>query len=271
MEISWWQSIILGIVQGLAEFLPISSSGHLQLFQSIFGIEAVPRLFDIFLHIGTLAAVFIVFRRELWDIIKNPKQKIVYMIFIATCVTVAFALLIEVLGDKVIGEAIMSSLLGVNFIITAALLFFMERVSKNKNAKNLEQMTAKDAAIIGAMQGIGTLSGVSRSGSTIATGVFVGLDRKFLARFSFLMSIPSVLGAFAFDVLKFFLKGEEAAVVLTPLPVILGTVVAFIVGYVAIRWMLKLISSKSFIPFSIYTFLLGVLVTLDTFVFHIVF
>lgn len=271
MEITWWQSIILGIVQGLAEFLPISSSGHLQLFQNIFGIEEVPRLFDIFLHIGTLAAVFIVFRRELWDIIKNPKQKIVNMIILATVITVIFAVVIEVLSDKIIGENVMASLLGINFIVTSVLLFVMERLPKPKNPKNIEQMTIKDAAVIGAIQGVGTLSGVSRSGSTIAAGVFVGLDRKFLARFSFLLSIPAVLGAFAFDVLKFILKGEEAGVVLTPLPIILGTVVAFIVGYAAIRWMLKLIASKSFIPFSVYTLLLGVLVTLDTFVFHIVF
>ena len=271
MEISWWQSIILGIVQGLAEFLPISSSGHLQLFQSILGVEEVPRLFDIFLHIGTLAAVFIIFRRELWDIIKNPKQKIVYMIIIATVITVVLAVAIEILGDKIIGENIMASLLGINFIITSILLFAMERIPKPKKAKNIEQMTVKDAAVIGAVQGIGTLSGISRSGSTIAAGVFVGLDRKFLARFSFLLSIPAVLGAFAFDVLKFVLKGEEAGVVLTPLPIILGTLVAFVVGYAAIRWMLKLIASKSFIPFSIYTFVLGVFVTLDTFIFHIIF
>ena len=271
MEITWWQSIILGIIQGLAEFLPISSSGHLQLFQSIFGIEDVPRLFDIFLHIGTLAAVFIVFRRELWDIIKNPKQKIVNMIILATIITVFLAVAIEVLTDKIIGENVMAKLLGINFIVTSVLLFAMERIPKHKTAKGIEQMTLKDAAVIGAIQGVGTLSGVSRSGSTIAAGVFVGLDRKFLARFSFLLSIPAVLGAFAFDVLKFVLKGEEAGVVLTPLPIILGTIVAFIVGYAAIRWMLKLIASKSFIPFSIYTLLLGILVTLDTFVFHIVF
>lgn len=269
--ISWWQAIVLGIVQGLGEFLPISSSGHLSLFENILSLPDVPRVFDVCLHIGTLVATFIVFKDEIIDIIKHPLQKMTYLIVAATAVTVVIAVAIEFIGDKVIGEDIMNSMLGFNFMITGSLLLLMESLPKRKNTKDLDTMTYKDALTIGAMQGVGTLSGISRSGSTIATGSMLGLNRKFLSRFAFLMSIPSVIGAFCWDTLKFIIKGNDGIVQISILPVILGSVAAFIVGYIAVRWMLKLIANKSFIPFAIYTFSLGLLVTLDTFFLHIVF
>ena len=267
-SLSWWQAIILGIIQGLAEFLPISSSGHLQLFETIMGLEDLPRIFDVCLHIGTLAAVFIVFRKELLSIIKKPFQKLTYLILAATVPTVIIAVLIE----KLLGDAVTSNLLGYGFMLTGILLYTMEMFPKEKSVKTIDTMSIKDAALIGCVQGVGTLPGVSRSGSTIAGGIFLGVERKTLARFSFLMSIPAVLGAFCWDVLKVILeKDQPQAVQITWLPLILGVTAAFVVGYLAIRYMLRLIANKSFKPFAFYTFILGFLVCLDKFALHLVF
>ncbi len=267
-SLSWWQAIILGIIQGLAEFLPISSSGHLQLFETIMGLEDLPRIFDVCLHIGTLAAVFIVFRKELLSIIKKPFQKLTYLILAATVPTVIIAVLIE----KLLGDAVTSNLLGYGFMLTGILLYTMEMFPKEKSVKTIDTMSIKDAALIGCVQGVGTLPGVSRSGSTIAGGIFLGVERKTLARFSFLMSIPAVLGAFCWDVLKVILeKDQPQAVQITWLPLILGVIAAFVVGYLAIRYMLRLIANKSFKPFAFYTFILGFLVCLDKFALHLVF
>lgn len=267
MDISWWKAIILGIVQGLAEFLPISSSGHLELFEHILGVEEVPRLFDVCLHIGTLLAVFIVFWKDIWSIIRHPKQKMTYMIIAATIPTVIIAVLLEVLLD----DEFSSAFLGYGFMITGILLYTMEIVSRNKQGKSLEEITWKDAALVGCVQGIATISGISRSGSTIAGGVFFGMDRKFLAKFSFLMSIPAILGAFCWDVLKLIIKGNDSAVQVSWFSTILGMIAAFVVGFLAIKYMLHLIQNKSFKPFAVYTLILGFLVCLDKFVFHIVF
>lgn len=266
--VSWWQALILGILQGLAEFLPISSSGHLKVAETVIGLDGLPRLFDVCLHIGTLAAVFIVFGKDILSIIKKPKQKLTLMILSATVPTVIIAVLLEVLLD----DGFSSLFLGYGFMLTGIILYIMEVLPKKKVTKDLESMTILDAVKVGCVQGCATLPGVSRSGSTISGGVFFGLDRKFLARFSFLMSIPAILGAFCWDLLKLLLKkGEVATVIITPFPLILGMVASFIVGYIAIRWMLKLIANKSFKPFAVYVFVLGFLVCLDKFVLHIFF
>ncbi len=266
--ISWWQALILGIVQGLAEFLPISSSGHLKLTEQIMGLSEMPRFFDVCLHIGTLAAVFIIFRKDILSIVRHPKQKLTYMILAATVPTVIIAVILELLLD----DTALSSLLGYGFMLTGLLLYTMEALPPQRCKKTIEDMTLKDAVLIGSIQGISTLPGVSRSGSTIAGGIFLGLNRKTLARFSFLMSIPAILGAFCWDVLKLILNRDEVqAVTITWFPVVIGTIVAFLVGYMAIRFMLKLIENRSFKPFAFYTFILGFLVCLDLFVTHLVF
>ena len=267
MEITWWKSIILGIIQGLAEFLPISSSGHLELFEHILGVEEVPRLFDVCLHIGTLLAVFIIFWKDIWSVIRHPKQKLTAMILLATAPTVVIAVLLEV----ILPESFSSMFLGYGFMITGILLYSMEMISTNYANKTLETIKPKDALLVGCVQGIATISGISRSGSTISSGVFFGMDRKFLARFSFLMSIPAILGAFCWDVLKLILKGNDSVVKISWFSTILGMVAAFVVGFLAIKYMLHLIKNKSFKPFAIYTLLLGFFVCLDKFLLHIIF
>lgn len=267
-SVSWWQALILGVLQGLAEFLPISSSGHLEIAENLMGLYGLPRIFDVCLHIGTLAAVFIVFGKDIVSIIKKPKQKLTLMILAATVPTVIIAVLLEVLLDDMFSYYF----LGYGFMLTGILLYTMEVFSKRKVAedfkgKDLESMTVLDAVKVGCVQGCATLPGLSRSGSTISGGVFFGLDRKFLAKFSFLMSIPAILGAFCWDLLKYFLyRGDYGEIQITTFPLILGMVSSFIVGYIAIRWMLKLISEKSFKPFAVYVFILGFTVCLFRFI-----
>lgn len=266
--VSWWQALILGILQGLAEFLPISSSGHLKVAEAAMNLDGLPRLFDVCLHIGTLAAVFIVFRKDIMSIIRHPRQKMTLLIIAATIPTVIIAVLFEV----ILSDGFSSAFLGYGFMLTGLVLYTMEIIPKEHQKKTIDNITPLDAVKIGCIQGLATLPGVSRSGSTIAGGIFFGLNRKFLAKFSFLISIPAVLGAFCWDILKLILKnGEPAAVTITPLPLILGMIAAFAVGYAAIKWMLKLISDKSFKPFAVYVFILGFLVCIDKFVTHIVF
>jgi len=258
-------AIILGIIQGLTEFLPVSSSGHLLLFQNIFGLGDVPRFFDVMLHIGTLAAVFVVFWKDIVDIIKHPIQKLPVMIVVATIPTVIIAVIFE----KLLDSAFSGAYLGYGFMLTGILLYAMEYFPKKKGTKTLENMTWKDAVTVGVAQGIGVLPGVSRSGITIAGGVFVGMKREFLAKFSFLMSIPAILGALALD--SYNLISEKKAIDIGALPIIFGTIAAGITGFFAVKFMLQLIAKKSFKPIAVYVFVLGFLVSLDMFLFHVVF
>ena len=286
---SVFDAVIQGIIQGLTEFLPVSSSGHLSVWQHFCGEGGeTAGIYSILLHLGTLLAVLIAFRGEVCAMCAEffkmlgeiffgrfdkscaePARRRIFLLIISLLPLCGFYFLTDFYTSLAADNDIIVE--GVCFLLTAALLLVSSRCVK-AGGRTAESMTWKDALAMGIMQGIAPLPGLSRSGSTIAGGVFFGLDRKFLARFSFLMSIPAILGAFCWDVLKLILKrGEPAAVAITPLPIIIGTVTAFIVGYAAIKWMLKLISDKSFKPFAVYVFVLGFLVCLDKFVTHIVF
>lgn len=262
-------AILLGILQGLTEFLPVSSSGHLLLAQTAFQhwgwIEGeVPRFFDIMLHIGSLSAVFVVFRKDIWNIIRRPFRKLPVMILIATIPTVILAMILEKLMDGKFDNA-----LGYGFMLTGILLYIMEVLPKRKGRKNLETMTWLDAVAIGTAQGIGVLPGVSRSGITIVGGIFRGLSREFLAKFSFLMSIPAILGALVYDGYKLIDSGTKLDVGV--LPMLFGTLAAGISGFFAVKFMIRLIVKKSLRPFAYYVFVLGFLVSVDMFVTHLLF
>ena len=161
---------LLGLVQGLCEFLPVSSSGHLVLFQNIFGINEGAMFFDTMLHLGTLAAVIAVYYRQLWALIKKPFQKKVYLLLLSTLVTTVIAFVFKDLFDS----AFEGKFLGVGFLITAVILFLNEKLSHGK--KDIEHMKYTESLGVGLMQGVAIFPGVSRSGSTIAGARF--LDRK---------------------------------------------------------------------------------------------
>jgi undecaprenyl-diphosphatase len=255
-------AIILGIVQGLTEFLPVSSSGHLVLLQKVFGIEKPALLFDTMLHAGTLVAVFAVLWRDIWDILKKIIQPLTLFLIIATIPAVIFALAFK----KNIEAAFETGkFLGFFFLITAALLCSAEFLSKRAITK--KSMNWLDALIIGILQAIALVPGISRSGATISGALSRKLDRGFAAKFSFLLSIPAILGAVVLQA-KDLIKGVESANQEIS-SVIAGTITAALVGYFAIRFLFKIIREKSLWGFAIYTGALGILITLDQFILHI--
>lgn len=252
----------MGIIQGLTEFLPVSSSGHLVLFQKLFGISEGTLLFTTMLHVGTLASVVVVFWKDILEIIRKPFSKLTLLLIAATIPTVIIAL---VLKDSVEAAFQSASTLGIGFLITGIVLWGVE--SAKPGNKVLKEMSWKDALVIGVAQGFAIFPAVSRSGSTIAGALFQKLDRKFAARFSFLLSMPAIMGSIVFQVKDIVAVGQSSEV----LPIIVGTLVAAISGFFAIKLMLDIITRKSLKIFAYYVFGLGSLILLDQFVFHFFF
>lgn len=253
---------LLGLVQGLCEFLPVSSSGHLVLLQTVFGISEGALFFDTMLHVGTLIAVFAVFYKEIWDIIRHPIQIKTGLLIIATVVTAACWFLFEDFFEA----AFEGGYLGFGFLITSVILFISCRLGSASNS--IEATKWYKAVGIGLMQGVAIVPGISRSGSTIAGARFMGMERGAAAEFSFLLSIPAILGSAVLQIPDVIREGTAGIPVVS---IIVGAAVAAISGYFAIRFMLKLILKKSLIGFSIYTAVLGVLVLADKFIFHLFF
>lgn len=263
-----WQSIILGLLQGLAEFLPISSSGHLVLFQNIFGIEGGEIVFDTLLHVGTLVAVFIVLWKDVVGIIKRPFQKVTLMLIIATIPAVVAALFLE----DFITEAFSGKYLGWGFILTAVILLLISfvKVKSEDEDESLNTITAKQAGLMGIFQAIAILPGVSRSGSTISGGLFSGVTREKAARFSFLMSIPAILGSLVFNI-KDIIGLEQMEAGFSWSAAAVGMLAACVAGIFALKWMFSIIKKGKLWVFSIYVGVLGILIVADTLFFHLVF
>lgn len=272
-----WIAMLLGLVQGIAEFLPVSSSGHLLLIQKMFGITEGAMFFTVMLHLATLIAVFIVYWPTLIELIKKPFQKTVGLLIIATLPAVLIALLSKMIApvEAFFDAAGAGQYLGFGFLLTSLLLFISDHVRHTeldengekveKKGKKLKTMQVKDALIIGCMQGVGVLPGVSRSGSTISGALFAGLNRKTAADFSFLMSIPAIIGGAVFEIPDALKNGIGDMHWTT---IVAGMLVAGITGYFAIKMMINAIKKKKLLGFVIYTFVLGSLVLVDQFVTH---
>ena len=266
-------SILLGLVQGLAEFLPISSSGHLAIaahFMGQAGIGEPPPFFDVLLHLGTLAAVFAAYWQDIREMIAElicgvrdlargttptpipPARRLILLIIVGTLplfVVLPVKDFIEGLGDNIYFVA------GA-LIVTGFLLFASDRVKKGR--KTEKTATLLDVLLVGVAQAIATCPGISRSGTTITAGCFVGLDRRFAVRYSFLMSIPAILGA---NILTLKDAVTEKTIIVSDIPVYLvGVAVAAVVGYLCIR-LLKMIADKGrFGWFAYYCWAAGVIV-----------
>ena len=264
-------AVLLGVVQGLTEFLPVSSSGHLVLLQRIFGVQEPSLFFDTMLHAGTLIAVFVVLRKDIWEILKKPFQKLTGFLILATIPAVIAALTFK---DFIEDLFLSARLLGFCFLITASLLVTAEllsrRAKKAGNFKKAESMSWLDALVIGVMQALAIPPGISRSGATISGALFRKLDRDFAARFSFMLSIPAILGAVVLHT-KDLVTAEAADFGIGAGAVIAGTATAAIVGFFAIKFMLKIIREKSLFGFAIYTAVLGISVIIDQFATRLVF
>lgn len=262
----FFQAIFLGLVQGLTEFLPVSSSGHLVLFQSLFGITEGNQTFNILLHVSTLVAVFAVYFDDIIELIKKPFSKLTALLIVGTLPTVIIALLFGDLIDSVFGAG---KFIGINFIITGLILLYADR--KTQGRKTIDKMTGLDAAFVGTLQGIAICPAISRSGMTISGCLARGLDRENAARFSFLLSIPAILGAMVLT-LKDIVAGEAAVgQAFGIIPTVFACIAAAVSGYLAIRFMIKVISKGKLRYFSYYVFVLGALICLDQFLLHIFF
>ena len=251
------EAALLGLLQGLGEFLPISSSGHLLLGRMLLGltIDESPayKMLDILLHVGTLIPVIIVFWKDWWNILKNPfKSKTLLLLFIASMPTLVF----KVVFDDFITGCDTGWFLGVSFLMTAVFLMVSEYVSGKMKSKT-DKPGFLHAIVMGCMQGVALLPGISRSGSTLAGGLLSGLDRKSAAKFSFMMSAPAIAGALLLEGKDAIENGwiSDLAVV----PTIVGVIVSGVVGYLAIRFMLKLITKVSLNWFALYVAILGVI------------
>ncbi len=257
---SVWEAIVLGLVQGLCEFLPISSSGHLALFERLLGIQSPGLLLDTMLHVGTLIAVCLYFWRDILAMLRHPLGKDVRLLVVATIPAVVVTLL---LGDWL--DAIFSgALLGVSFLLTTVVLFFASTFRGTRT-----ELTYRDAGIMGAFQAVALLPGLSRSGSTISGGMIAGLNRESAARFSFLMSIPAILGALVFQVKDLAVGGLPEALSIGPL--IVGVLVSAIAGLFAIRFMMAVVRKAKLQWFGVYTLILGALVLFDQLFTHFLF
>lgn len=246
------QAIILGIVQGLTEFLPISSSGHLVLFQKYFGLQESVLTFDVLLHLGTLIAVLAVFWKDIVSMIRRPWQKLTLLIILGTIPTGLMGL-----GLKDFFEGLFESgrTIGLEFIITGFIIWFADRIKPRH--KGVEDISYFDAVFVGFMQGIAIFPAISRSGLTIAGSLFRGINREAAARFSFLISIPAIAGAAVLDLKDIIGSGVHVG---QPLPFIVGPIVAAISGYWAVKYMLKLVSTGSLKGFAYYVWALGAVV-----------
>ena len=267
------QAVLMGIVQGLSEFLPISSSAHLVFtsnFYKVFkGIEIVQHsneeiFFDIMLHFGTLIAVLIFFRKEIAEILKalwqgvkskdfsDKNAKLGLYIIIGTVITVAVALPMEKVAEKLVYSP---AIVGILLVITGFVLFYSEYRSKKTPVKT--QVDLKTSIFVAIAQGIAALPGFSRSGWTIATGLFNGLDRLSAARYSFLLSIPIILGA---SMVYPFIKIDlHEALTYNWSAIAAGTLVSGLVGYACIKYFLKFVSKFSLAIFGYYCVIAGIL------------
>lgn len=271
---TYFEAILLGLVQGLAEFLPISSSGHLALLQQWFGVEENNvLLFAVLLHVGTLISVFIVYWKDIWELVvelcltfkdiftgkglrleERPVRKLGVMIIVATIPTGIIGILFNDFFDSMYTSVVP---IGIGLIITGCLLVAAEKMGDSN--KGIKEMKYSNALIVGVVQGIAICPGISRSGSTLFGSLICNLDRKFAVKYVFLISIPSILGSAVMEAPAAF----EAGIDMTLLgPILVGMVVAAVSGLVAIKTMIKVVSNKKLSYFSYYVWVLGLIVVL---------
>ena len=252
---SIWESILLGAVQGLTEFIPVSSSGHLVIFQQFLGITQESMTFDIFVHMGTFFAVLIAFRKDILNILSKPFSKLTYLIVVG-CIPAGLAGFLLKPYLKQAFESLM--VVGLGLMLTGFLLVISEYFSKRSFGLKTELETSyKDAVFIGVLQAIAIIPGISRSGATISAGLLAGLEREFVARYSFLLSLPVILGAGLAEIKEVLAEGINQAMII---PYIIGPITAFFTGLLAIKLVLDFIRKGRLTIFAYYCWAVSLLV-----------
>lgn len=271
------QALLLGIVQGLTEFLPVSSSGHLVLFQRLIGLREPELLFDICVHVGTLAAVLIVFRRDLWALIESflrlpatlrsargvgpafaqdGNLRLLAMIVLGSLPTALMGVFLSNWADQLFST---TWLVGITLLCTGTFLWLLRGLSDT--GRMLDAMHWRDAVLIGVAQGLAIMPGISRSGATIAAALFLGLNRELAGRFSFLLAVPAILGA--------LLLGMDGDVFHTTLPagmILAGSLSAAVIGYIALTLLLRIVKNGQLHRFAPYCWSVGAMAVLLSFI-----
>lgn len=266
---NWIEALILGLVQGLTEYLPVSSSGHLTIGQEILGVSGEENLtFDVIVHVATVLSTLVILWKEVvWIFVGfckfkwNDEMKYVLNILVSMIPIGVVGIFFKDTIEEIFGSGL--TIVGICLLITALLLTF----SYLYRPRQKDKIGVLDAFIIGLAQAVAVLPGLSRSGSTIATGLLLGNNKAKLAQFSFLMVIPPILGEALLDVLKAIKHGSEAAFGnMEALPMIVGFIAAFVSGCVACQWMVNIVKKGKLIYFAAYCAVVGVVALVYSFV-----
>jgi len=264
-DMSWIQVVVLSIVQGLTEFLPVSSSGHLRIVSELFWGQDAGASFTAVIQLGTELAVVVFFAKMIWQILtgwfkgwvdkdsRGQDWKMGWFVIVGSIPIGVLGLL----GKDLIRDALRNLWITAAMLILFSLVFIVaERVGKKE--RGFEDLTMKDAIVMGLCQCLALIPGVSRSGGTISGGLFLGLDREVATRFSFLLAIPAVLASGIFSLPDAF--DPAAGQAASGMQLLIGTAIAFVVGYASIAWLLKFVSNHSFEWFAAYRIPVGILV-----------
>lgn len=257
---SWLEALVLGIVQGLTEFLPVSSSGHLQIFSALFGIQGEENLtFAVAVHAATVCSTIVVLRNEIWDLLKglfrftwNPETIYIAKIILSMIPVAIVGVFFKDYVEEIFGSGLM--IVGIALLVTACLLAFAYYAKPREK----KEISFRDSFIIGLAQACAVLPGLSRSGSTIATGILLGNNKENVAKFSFLMVLVPILGEAFLDLMKGGFSPAESGI--SMLSLVVGFLAAFISGYVACSWMLNLVKKGKLIWFAVYCLVAGLAV-----------
>lgn len=249
----WLEALILGIVQGITEFLPVSSTGHLLLGRQVFQLEEAGLFLDSMLHIGTLIAVLTVYWREILEVIKRPFSKTGVLLIAGTIPTAVIGLAFKDFFEEISKTGVT---VGWEFLITGFLLWWADSYKRN-GYKGIEDISIRDALVIGTFQGAAILPAISRSGLTIAAALFCKIDKKAAAYFSFLLSIPSIAGGVVLQSKDLFTGGHPP---ISYTALLVGTLASALFGYVAVKWMIKLLQTGTLKGFAVYVWCIGIVV-----------
>ncbi|MBL7148309.1 MAG: undecaprenyl-diphosphate phosphatase [Nanoarchaeota archaeon] len=246
--VSLIQAIILGIIQGITEWFPISSSGHLALIQNIFNLK-VPVVYDILLHLGTALVILIKFRKDILNIILLKEKKLLTFIIIGSIATAIIGFTCRDLFKSFFYNL---TIIGIAFLITGILLTLTKNKTTNKN------LNYKSSFLIGLAQGFALIPGISRSGSTISVGILKNINKNQLIKYSFILSLPAVLGAVIFEINNINITNNLT-------PILVGALISLIVGYISLTLVIKIIKKGNFNKFSYYCFIIGIITLIISF------
>ena len=254
---TWLEALVLGVIQGLTEFLPVSSSGHLQIFSALFGVQGEENLtFAVAVHAATVCSTIVVLRKEIWDLLQglfrfawNEETMYIAKIVLSMIPVAIVGVFFKDQVEALFGSGLL--VVGVSLLLTACLLAF----AYYARPRTKTTISFRDAFVVGIAQACAVLPGLSRSGSTIATGILLGNNKEKVAKFSFLMVLVPILGEAFLDMLKGdFTQGESG---ISMLSLTVGFVAAFISGFLACSWMLNLVKKGKLIWFAIYCLVVG--------------